>query len=326
MSLRSAAMRIESRRVLIPEQAHGWRLDVYLTKRFGDFSRNDWQKRIERGEIRINGNAGRSSRKLNFGDVVEFSYEMPDEPVVPTDLEVIFEDDDFLVVNKPAGLPVHPSGIYKTQTVTELLKTRGLLKEGYLLHRLDRETSGVLALGKNRLAAASFQRILRAGGVEKSYEVAVEGIVNTNIDARGYIFRVPTSRLSRKRTFSRERPTGDVLEVQTSWTEFSPVMSHQGLTLLRARLHTGRMHQIRATLFALGYPVVGDKLYGPDESLYFNFADDTMSEKDWAVLRIDRSALHCCSMVLQHPVKGGEWSLKAVLPADIMSLFKQSKP
>ncbi len=314
-------MRIESKHIRVPEQAQGLRLDVFLTKRFSDFSRNDWQRRIDSGEIRLNGIASRSSRKLNSGDVIEFSYEMPDEPEVPTHLEVIFEDADYLVVNKPPGLPVHPSGIYKNQTVTEILKSRGILKEGYLLHRLDRETSGVLALGKNRAAAAAFQRILRAGGVEKFYEVAVEGLVTGPIDARGYIYRIPTSRLSRRRTFSKTQPEDGALDVQTSWTEFSVIMSHQRLTLLRARLHTGRMHQIRATLFALGFPVVGDKLYGPDESLYFNFADDTMTEADWKVLRIRRSALHCCEMKLLHPLHGGEWVLKAPLPADIMSLF-----
>lgn len=315
-------MRIESKRISVPEQAEGLRLDVFLTKRFSDFSRNDWQRRIDNGEIKLNGITCRPSRKLNQGDLIEFSYEMPDEPEVPTHLEIIFEDADYLVVNKPPGLPVHPSGIYKYQTVTEILKSRGLLKEGYLLHRLDRETSGVLALGKNRVAAAAFQRILRAGGVEKFYEVAVEGLVTAPIDARGYIYRVPTSRLSRRRAFSKTPPESEALDVQTSWTEFSPIMSHQGLTLLRARLHTGRMHQIRATLFALGFPVVGDKLYGPDESLYFHFADDTMSEADWKKLRISRSALHCCEMKLLHPLHGGEWLLKAALPADIMSLFK----
>lgn len=316
-------MRVEIRRIFVPEQAHGSRLDVYLTKRFDDFSRRDWQRRIDRGEITINRHVSRPSRKLNFGDLIEFSYEMPDEPEVPTDLVVIFEDEDYLVLNKPAGLPVHPSGIYKFQTVTELLKSQGILKEGYLLHRLDRETSGVLALGKNREAAAAFQRTLRSGAVEKFYEVAVEGVVTQKMDARGYIYRIPTSRLSRKRTFSKARPAGEALDVQTSWTEFFPIMSHQGLTLMRARLHTGRMHQIRATLHALGLPVVGDKLYGPDESLYFNFADDTMSEADWAALRIRRSALHCCEMSLVHPKSGAPWTLKAQLPIDIMSLFPQ---
>ncbi|MFO1471315.1 MAG: RluA family pseudouridine synthase [Turneriella sp.] len=314
-------MRIESKRISVPEQSHGLRLDIFLTSRFSDFSRNDWQKRIARRDITINGHSGRASRKLNFGDIIEFSYEMPDEPEVPTNLEVIFEDEDYLVVNKPPGLPVHPSGIYKTQTVTELLKSRGILKEGHLLHRLDRETSGVLALGKNREAAAAFQKILRSGRVEKFYQVAVEGIISEELDARGYIYRVPTSRLSRKRSFSRSQPTGEVLDVQTAWTEFFPVMSHQGLTLLRARLHTGRMHQIRATLYALGFPVVGDKLYGPDENLYFHFADDVMSDADWASLRIPRSALHCSEMILNHPRTGLRWNLKAALPADIMSLF-----
>lgn len=314
-------MRIENRHVIIPLTEHGCRLDVFLTRRFEIFSRNEWQKRIDAGEIRVNNHVSRASRKLNKGDILEFSYSMPDEPPVPTNLGIIYEDENYLVLNKPPGLPVHPSGIYKSQTVTELLKERGLLKEGYLLHRLDRETSGVLALAKSRTAAATFQRTLKAGGVEKFYKVAVEGIVDTAVDARGTIFRLPTSQLARKRYFRRDEVPENALEAQSSWTEFMPIMSHDGMTLLNVRLHTGRMHQIRATLHALGYPVVGDKLYGPDEGMYFRFADDTLSEKDWALLRIGRSALHCYEMRLTHPILLSPWVLSAPLPEDIARLF-----
>ena len=195
-------MRTENREITVADEDQGLRLDMYLKKRFMRFSRNEWQQRIAEGAITINGHTGRASRKVNAGDVLRFSYTMRDEPEVPTDITDIYEDDDYLVVNKPPGLPVHPSGIYKTQTITTLLKERGRLTDGYLLHRLDRETSGVLALAKNRRAAAAFQKILRAGRIEKIYQVAIDGIVNHEIDATGVIYRLPESRLPRKRFFT----------------------------------------------------------------------------------------------------------------------------
>ncbi|MBL8033888.1 MAG: RluA family pseudouridine synthase [Leptospiraceae bacterium] len=314
-------MRIETRRIVISEEEHGLRLDVYLTRRFGNFSRNEWQQRIAENAIAINGNTARASRRIQAGDILVFSYSMRDEPEVPTNIEIVLEDANFLIINKPPGLPVHPSGIYKTQTVTTLLKERGILHEGYLLHRLDRETSGVLALAKNRNAAARFQKVLRSGKIEKSYLVIVEGVIEQPISARGVIYRMPGSRLPRKRYFSLTKEPEGAIEPQTSFTEFSPIAHHAGLTLLKARLHTGRMHQIRATLSGLGHPVVGDKLYGADENFYFKFADNELTPEDWQRLRLSRSGLHCAEMLLEHPLTGEPWALKAPLPEDMRTLI-----
>jgi 23S rRNA pseudouridine955/2504/2580 synthase/23S rRNA pseudouridine1911/1915/1917 synthase len=316
-------MRTETKQVTAPEDAQGARLDAWLAARFPVLSRNEWQQRIDGGHVTLNGRPARASRRLNFGDQVEFSYTMRAEPEVPTEIGIVYEDTDYLVVNKPPGLPVHPSGIYKTQTVTTLLVARNVLTEPYLLHRLDRETSGVLVLARNRRAAALFQKILRQGQIEKTYLVAVEGDFVSSLDAAGFIYRLPDSRLPRQRFFSPTMPPANALEVQHCRTLLKPVEHRSGISLVEATLLTGRMHQIRATMHSLGYPVIGDKLYGVDPTLYFTFADEEMTAADWQKLRIARSALHCNCMRLQHPVTGVDWTLEAPLPDDMAGLFRQ---
>lgn len=316
-------MRTETKQATVPEAAQGQRLDAWLAARYPVLSRSEWQQRIAGGYVTLNGRAARASRRLNFGDRIEFSYTMRAEPDVPTEIGIIYEDKDYLVVNKPPGLPVHPSGIYKTQTVTTLLVARNILTEPYLLHRLDRETSGVLVLAKNRRAAALFQKVLRQGQTEKTYLVAVEGLFKSPVDAKGYIYRLPDSRLPRRRFFSPTMPPANALEVQHCRTLLKPVENRTEISLVAATLLTGRMHQIRATMHALGYPVIGDKLYGVDPSLYFAFADEEMTATDWLRLRIPRSALHCRRMRLAHPQTGADWLLEAPLPDDMAALFRQ---
>lgn len=314
-------MRIETKKLVVAEEYAGQRLDVYLTERFGKFSRNEWQKRIDEGAIRINGHVARSSRKIRAGDALEFSYSMRDEPEVDTQISILHEDADFLIVNKPPGLPVHPSGIYKTRTVTTVLAETGVLAEPYLLHRLDRETSGVLALAKNRKAAARFQKILRSGLTEKYYKVAVEGDFPEHLDATGFIYRLPESKLPRQRFYKEGNVPPNAIEVQHCRTMFTREKRHNSMSLLSVRLYTGRMHQIRATLSCSGFPVVGDKLYGVDAGLYFRFADNQLTESDWQRLRIDRCALHCFALILPHPMTGAPWRLEAPLPVDMQRLF-----
>lgn len=319
-------MRTETRQIIAREDEQGLRLDVFLQSRYRDFSRNEWQNRIGEGDIRINGSVARSSRRLNAGDVIDFSYTMPDEPVTPTEIPVLYEDGHFLVINKPAGLPVHPSGIYQTGTVTTILTERKILSRGHLVHRLDRETSGVLVLAKSRDAATKFQKVLRSGEIDKDYLTIIEGQITERIDAKGFIFQLPGASLKRRRYFTRENPPAHAIEPQTCRTVFTPIEKRSDITLVEARIFTGRMHQIRATLSSLGYPVVGDKLYGVDENLYFKFADDQLTNADWSVLRMSRCALHAARLVLPHPVTGQPWELIAPLPTDMGNLLQSFSP
>lgn len=317
-------MRIETRQLTAREEEQGLRLDVFLQSRYRDFSRSEWQNRIAEGDIRINGNIARPSRRVNAGDKIDFSYTMRDEPETPTEIPLLYEDEHYLVINKPAGLPVHPSGIYRAGTVTTILAEKKILPKGHLLHRLDRETSGLLVLGKHRDAATRFQKVLRAGKIDKDYLVIIDGHLTQKIDARGFIFQRNDARLKRRRFFSESTPPREAFEIQTCRTAFTPIKERSDITLVEARIFTGRMHQIRATLCSLGYPVVGDKLYGVDENLYFKFADGMLTDADWARLRMARCALHAARLTLPHPVSGKTWVLEAPLPDDMAELVKTS--
>ncbi len=314
-------MRIETREITVHESDQGKRLDSYLAEKYGQFSRTQWQSRIDQRDVTVGGLPARGSRRLQTGEAVAFRYPLRDEPEVNVEIAIIAEDEHFLVLNKPPGVPVHPSGIYKEQTLTALLVKRNILATPHPLHRLDRETSGVLIMAKTRQAAAIFQKSLRSGEIGKQYLVAVEGNWPDTTDATGYLYRLPGSLLPRQRFFSRDYPAPQATEVQTARTVFEPFRQGPGISLVKARLYTGRMHQIRATALSLGFPVVGDKLYGVDANLYFRFVDDQMTAADWQKLRIDRSALHCAQMSLKHPFTGEPWLLTADLPGDIASIF-----
>lgn len=313
-------MRIEKKEVVVPLDAPRERLDIWLSHRFPVLSRTQWQERIDEGAVFVNRQAVRASRKVQPSDSIVFSYPMRDEPEVQTKLPILFEDEHYWAVDKPAGLPVHPSGIYKTRTVVTVLAQLEKYHKPYLLHRLDRETSGVLLLAKHQKAAAAFQRVTKEKAIQKKYRVAVEGCPDEPWEAKGFLFCLPQTPLPRQRFFAPVAPE-NAIDAQTCHTRFAPLKHKMGLTLLEAELFTGRMHQIRATLKSQALPVVGDKLYGVDPNLYFRFADDALTDDDWRRLRISRSALHCTQMALQHPMTGAAWQIDSPLPQDIAGLF-----
>jgi len=308
--------RFESRTITVKEDEQGLRLDQFLCKRFSDISRNEWQTRIDQGYVKINELQARPSRRLNVHDCVRYAYYMRAEPETPLEIPVIYEDENLIAVDKPAGLPVHPSGIYRTKTVTTLLDAQNNFGTTYLLHRLDRETSGVLLLARNKKSAALYHKALRSDSTKKEYVVLCEGKFPKEFQAHGYLFSLPSSRLKRKRFFSIE-PPAEAIDIQTAQTNFTRLYTRKHISALRAVLLTGRMHQIRATLLSLGFPVVGDKLYGVDEDYYFKFADDTLTEADWVKLRLRRSALHCTRLTVINPFTEEPLTIESKVPADM---------
>lgn len=278
------------------------RTDAYLAKIYPQFSRNQWQARIESGHVLVNGIHLRPSRKLNPGDVLTLFIPLKVEPQVNRNYRVLFEDDHLLVIEKPSGMPVHPSGVYRTQTLYNfLLEDKPYLKKIHLAHRLDRETSGVLVLAKDPNSARQLQRMFARHEIYKEYRVLVHGDFPEQLMANGFLSRDMTSRLARKQKFTEIKP--NVLS-QSARTAFLLIgqLHHAGqaMSLLKAILHTGRHHQIRATLAALGYPVVGDKLYGLDESFYFKFSEGFLTAHDQSALVLDRCALHCHTISFKH--------------------------
>lgn len=338
-----ARMSIRLHRIKVEPNEHGRRLDALLVSRYPRLNRSGWQERIRKGQVLIAMRPVRAGRRVRSGEQIVFRFEAGPEPEVDENYAVILEDDDLLVLLKPGNLPVHPSGTYRANTLYSLLqRDRGTDFPVHFAHRLDRETSGLLVLGKHPAAARALARSFATGKVSKEYLALVEGKPARRIDATGFIERDPTSPVFRKRRFVRT-PTANTTACRTeffrlaSWLAPAPGPTSDQeppskdpdqkdprkptpISLLLARLHTGRLHQIRATLCSLGYPLVGDRLYGVDDTMYIRLINDEQTQADHQKLRLTRTALHCYRMAFPHPTTGTLVKLKAPMPDEFRTL------
>ncbi len=293
------------------------RLDRYLAERFAYRSRTQWADMIDAGRIRVNGSVCRPSRRIAFGDRIEYQPLRLPEPEVTADIRTIHEDGHILVVNKPPNLPVHPSGRYFRNTMLSILLTsRGetLDEPGIrIVHRLDRETSGLLIFGKSREGTARLSAQFEERRTVKEYLVLTHGVPEVDrfrIDAA--LGPHPDSRV-RKAVGVVPREHG-----LRAITDFTVVGRGAGHALLMARPRTGRLHQIRVHCRHAGFPVVGDKLYGLDEAYFLKLAaGEPFTEEDRAALILDRQALHAWRLTIEHPGTGAQVSFDAPLPGDI---------
>ena len=239
------------------------RLDKYLSKEYPELSRSRLQKLIEQGFILVNGCEAKASQKLNVGDRIHVSLPPPEQgslvaETIPVD--VIYEDEDLLVIDKPAGLVVHPSPGHTAHTLVNALLARcpGLANFGDamrpgIVHRLDRDTSGLMIVAKNSAAQQHLINQFKARSVSKGYLVLVKGKLTPSqgiIDAS--VGRDPSNR-KRMAVISGGRQARTRYKVKEYLGDY---------TLLEVVTETGRTHQIRVHLSAIGYPVIGDPVYG----------------------------------------------------------------
>ncbi len=293
-----------------------------LERRFTYLDRPAWAAEISNGRIRVNGGPTFPDARISEGDRLEYLPSDTDEPPVETGYRKVYEDAHLLVVDKPANLPCHPGGRYFRHTLWALLQRREGLDVIHFVHRLDRETSGLVLVAKSPQAAKRCGARFSSGAVRKRYLALVEGrFPMGEIDARGYLVRDFQSLVRKKRRFypDGECPSGPTAE--TCRTLLRGTASKDGLTLVEAVPETGRLHQIRATLSGMGYPVVGDKIYGPDDALFIRFIEDRLSDEDRRRLRLHRQALHAAGLSIRHPFSNVALSLDAPLPPDMASLI-----
>ena len=310
----------EERRILVEPAEDGLRLDLLLSRRYDRFSRADWQKRIKDGRVQVDEAPARASRKMRSGESIRFVYERPPEPAVDRDVGTVYEDEHLLLLSKPGNLPMYAAGNYRQNTLHRLLKeTYGESFRAHFAHRLDRETSGLLLLAKNPPTAARLQKLFATGGVRKEYITIVEGAFPEYLDADGWIGRDEKSVIRRKRVFAGK----SFRSAATCRTEFFRLQQSPELSLLRVRLHSGRLHQIRATLCSLGFPVTGDRMYGVDETAFLRLMEDTESDEDRIRLRLNRTAVHATRLAFRHPVSGEQMDFFHPPPPDMNSLFPQ---
>ncbi|GBC61105.1 pseudouridine synthase [Desulfonema ishimotonii] len=296
----------------------GMTLSDFLTNRFSYHSRAEWLERIRDRAILLNHGPADPDVLLKKGDALEYLAEAIAEPPVNTGYSVICEDDAIMVVNKPGNLPCHPGGRYFNHTLWALLRKEHGLASVSLVNRIDRETSGLVLIAKTPADARNCQEQFLAGQVGKRYLVLVEGDFPAEpITKRGVLAPDPDSPVRKKRRFYEHVSADSVRDGQTCHTRFQGLKSRKGLSLVEAEPRTGRLHQIRATLCSMGYPVVGDKIYGVDDEIFLRFISDKMTPADRERLRMPRQALHAAELRIRHPRTGSPLELAASLPRDM---------
>ena len=320
-NLRAMRRKISS---IVEKQTAGMRLDLWLSTRFDYHSRSKWQELIRNEEVIVNNRAVRPSKILAENDVVELKTNEDNEPDSNINYRVIYEDDNIIALNKPADLPCHPSGAYFHKTLWYLV-VNDLKIKAHIVHRLDRETSGVVVMAKNSETARELSDLFVKKQIRKIYIASVHGIFPTEYHAKGYLEHFEESVLLKKRRFIElnEVKFKSLPEaIESAETYFELLKEQNGLSLLKAMPKTGRFHQIRATLYSLGFPMVGDKYYGLDETIFLRFIEDKMTEEDEKKLILDRQALHAKTLEFTLPSNGKHYLFDTEIPDEITSLFR----
>lgn len=303
----------------VPPEAAGQRVDVFVQSQLRRTSRTRAQQILRASAYDAGGRRLRAGSRVKAEQIVLLWRAPWDETPVPTEITILYEDEHLLAVDKPANLPVHPTARYHNNTLIKILQAARPSEWLSLGHRLDRETSGVILVSKSsRCDRALKMQLERREGITKTYEAITWGIPH---GGRLRSFRVdlpleldPTSKT---RVKMRASPTG--LE---SRTRFTIEATKPGYARVVCDLETGRQHQIRVHLAALGTPIVGDKLYGPDETLFAKNADGEMTDADWARLELPRHALHASRIELEHPITGRPLAVSAPFPADLDAFWR----
>ena len=291
----------------MPENEAKIRLDRFLANKLPEYSRSRLQQLVRTGFVRLNGATTRPRHLVRSGDKIEVTeapLEKIDNQPEPIPLEVLFEDKDIIVINKPPGLVVHPGAGHRQHTLVNALLSHCPTLSGIggkerpgIVHRLDKETSGCLVVAKNDWAHRELSRQFAERWVEKIYLALVAGKLRKEAGAiEEKIGRHPIHRQRMSVASARGRPAK---------TDYRVVCSGDQASLVECRLYSGRTHQIRVHLHHLGHPVLGDKVYAAH--LAKNFP---------------RHMLHAWKLGFRHPCSGESKSFEAPLPDDFTTAMK----
>jgi 23S rRNA pseudouridine1911/1915/1917 synthase len=298
----------------VTAESAGQRLDRYLVTVLADYSRSQIQKLISDRRVSVGGRDARANLTVRTGDriVVDLPPAAPTtiEPE-PTPLELLYQDMDIVVVNKPPGMVVHPGAGHVSGTlvnallhhISDLSGIGGELRPG-IVHRLDRGTSGVIVIAKNDTAHRELSRQFHDREVEKEYIALVWGVVQAGrrIDAA-----IGRDSVHRQKMSARSRRAREAV------TRVTRAFHLPGLTLCQVAIHTGRTHQIRVHLSAIGHPIVGDSLYG---GVHRRVPGDIR-----AVTHLQRPFLHAARLAFKHPRDGRRMEFTAPLPPDLQEVL-----
>ncbi len=297
-----------SETIIFSADKAGERLDVFLTRKWPDFSRSHIQKLITKGEVVTVGKVRKANYKLALGDEVKIT--LPEAVPVAIEaenilLDILYEDDDIIVVNKARGMVVHPAAGVNSGTLVnallyhcdDLSGINGEIRPG-IVHRLDKDTSGVMVCAKNDKAHVNLAEQIRTKAAHRIYLAIVNGNIKEEAGIiKGDIGRHPIER--KKMAIVKENGKPAV-------THFKVLERFGDFTLVECKLETGRTHQIRVHMASIGHPLVNDPKYGPKKASPF---------------AIKGQALHSHELTLTHPTSGEEMHFTAPLPDDMEKIL-----
>ena len=320
----------------VPTEAAGQRLDQFLAAQLEGVSRSRVQLLMDQGDVLVNGEREKPSMKLRGGERISITGEPHPAPLKATaediPLDLIYEDEDLAVVNKPAGMVVHAGAgqnedersrgtlvnalLYR---FTALSSTGGDLRPG-IVHRLDKDTCGLIVVAKNDRAHAALGEMFAGRRIKKTYVALVQGAVER---ARGTI-NAGVGRDPVRRTRMSTQPNENARTAVSHYEVVRRLVNRFGkFTLVRVRIETGRTHQIRVHMASIGHPVVGDTLYGGAGQLTDQVASQAAQSKaarrkaEPERLKLGRNFLHAAKLEFTHPITGKPLQLEAPLPDEL---------
>ena len=295
---------------IVSDDHEGERLDCFLASAYSDLSRSGLQRLIKDGSARVNQKATKAGARLCTGDCVEITIPGPEEPNIEAEnipIDVLYEDDDVIVVNKPKGMVVHPAaGHYSGTLVNALLYhcrgslsgINGVLRPG-IVHRIDQNTTGSLIACKNDHAHQVIAEQLKEHTITRRYRAIVHGRLTEDGTIRTTIGRHP----QRRKEMAINVPGG-----KDAVTHYHVLETFDSFTYIECRLETGRTHQIRVHMKSIGHPILGDDVYGPSKCPFSGLQGQT---------------LHAMTLGFFHPTTGEYLEFTAPLPAYFEDLLRK---
>jgi len=299
----------------------------FLAGRFKYRPASEWVLMTGLGKVRVNGETTTCDHLLKKDDIVSY-WEILREPPVDRNIQILHEEETFLVANKPGNLPSHSGGRYIRSTFIFLLRQRaadrGFQGIIHLAHRLDRETSGIIVAAKTAIAHRSLLRQFGAGTVKKEYIAVVRGIIGQDsFEVQGFLTPNRNSCISIRKKVVAD----DDVDSKFSETGFDVMERLASSTVVRCRPVTGRTNQIRVHLEHAGHPLVGDKLYGRTDDEFLSFARNVRAG-DYSLLpwlETPRHLLHASRLVINHPISGELLAFDAPLPEDMRAFISDNR-
>ncbi|MEI8061070.1 MAG: RluA family pseudouridine synthase [Candidatus Berkelbacteria bacterium] len=314
------------KKIIVSKNEAGERLDIFLQKKLVDFSRSQIQEAIKNGQILVNGLSSKASLKIGDEDIIEINFDFFENLSKPAELigekiplDVLFEDENIIVINKPSGMVVHPAHGNLTGTLVnalldyapEIISSKNddsayaAVRPG-IVHRLDKDTSGIIIVAKNAKSLSSLSKQMHSKNINKTYTALVYGDAAKSGEIKSYLGR---DKIDRKKMAVQDEANGKL-----AITKYSKIQKYiygkAELSLMKIEIPTGRTHQIRVQMKSIGLPVIGDQTYFSKESK--KISDE---------LGIKRQLLHASKIVFHHPVNNKEIQIDSTLPTDFQAIL-----